>query len=790
MKMKRTLAIVLCAGLTLGGVEPVADASIQKNPGGIWIENDSQTEGFATVNLAYGAKLNATFQNPQSVGGLLECSLETVLTVDGKRVAFLPTETKAVDEPSEIGYKTTLTHYDANTEIEMKRTVEIGTNSMDVTVEAIDKSKRDRQISIEMFSSVPKYGQEAGTYRGSRFNFGPNELGYDVSVNFRSADASKAAGHAIESGEANSVGEVADDGAGYQYAVWNKKLPAQKSISATANIFIQTQPTAKDTDRDGLPDEWERYGFTTADGTPLPLNRWGADPDKPDLFLQLNWMKSEWETLNCNEVNKFGANIEDFQKFAKCAEANANVYRPSRESLMELEEKFAEHGISLHIDAGDLYSSVSSYENNHGGPTEDYTPLYFADGMSKRDKLGQKRQELLGARESVFRVGIIGDQMEKDDWSTGTGLVNDSAFYVAYHDNVTSQEQLRNTILHEFGHNLGLTHNGAPSTNPVNTEEYLPTYKSVMNYLYQWSHFDYSDQLYESIPKTDKNYPKEKCEQDGVVCYEGKYSVPADWDNLNLKGKYIGSGEGTIGAEEVPEPSHNITARELEVIAADQNPGKAGFRLAGGEDAAVVTNRSTDVLHGEIRNLGLDLHKFTVYAKYPTITGAEPIEVTVPGQINANGVEPSARVEIPIKNATSLRDSTMPLEIRIVNAEGKEVFKEEYQVSVLDYTAEEMERIREEIEKNPDASDRLKESARRILDPKAGRQAPEEPDRIDVATPTPQKPPSNTGKNTVGQSEKSSASDNVGMIVGIIAAVGGVLAAAYAAAWASGLLKL
>ncbi|MCO6394180.1 hypothetical protein JMN37_04160 [Corynebacterium sp. MC-18] len=789
MKMKRALAIALCAGLAFGGVQPIAEAGVQKIPGGVWIENDSKTEGFAISDLAYGSKLTTTFQNPQSVGGLLESSLQTVLTVDGRQVAFLPTETKSDVEENEIGYKVILTHYDANTEIQITRTIEIGTNSMDVTVEATNKSKRDRKIDIEMFSAVPKYAQYQGTYRGGRFNFGPAEKpGYDVSVNFRGADVSKAAGHAIESGEASRVGEVAEDGAGYQYAAWNKELPVQGTASVTANIFIQTQPTAKDTDQDGLPDEWEKVGFTAADGTPLPLDRWGAKVGQKDLFLQLNWMKSEWETLNCNEVNKFGANIQDFEKFAKCAEANANVYRPSRESLMELEDKFAAHGIRLHIDAGDLYTSIPNYENRHGGPTEDFTPLYFADGMSKRDKLGQKRQELLGTRESVFRVGIIGDQMEKGDWSTGTGLVNDSAFYVSYHENVTNQEQLRNTILHEFGHNLGLTHNGALSTNPVDTEAYLPTYKSVMNYLYQWSHFDYSDQAYESVPKTDKRYPKEKCEQDGVVCYEGEYSVPADWDNLNLKGKYIGSGEGTVGTDDIPEPSHNISARELEIIAADQNPGKAGFRLAGGEDAAVVTNRSTDVLTGEIRNLGLDLHKFTVYAKYPTITGAEPIEVTVPGQINASGAEPSARVEIPIKNATSLRDSTMPLEIRIVNAEGDEVFKEEYQVSVLDYTAEEMERIRKEIEKDPTASDRLKESARRILDPKAGRQAPEEPDRIDVETPKPQAPPTDTGVNT-GQSDKSSASDNVGMIVGIIAAVGGVLAAVYAAAWASGLLK-
>ena len=50
--MKRALAIALCAGLAFGGVQPIAEAGVQKIPGGVGIENDSKTEGFAISELA------------------------------------------------------------------------------------------------------------------------------------------------------------------------------------------------------------------------------------------------------------------------------------------------------------------------------------------------------------------------------------------------------------------------------------------------------------------------------------------------------------------------------------------------------------------------------------------------------------------------------------------------------------------------------------------------------------------------------------------------------------------
>ena len=54
-----------------------------------------------------------------------------------------------------------------------------------------------------------------------------------------------------------------------------------------------------DADGDGLPDVWEEEGVVLADGTELPIHEWGVDPNKKDLFLQLNWMRSEYETLGC-----------------------------------------------------------------------------------------------------------------------------------------------------------------------------------------------------------------------------------------------------------------------------------------------------------------------------------------------------------------------------------------------------------------------------------------------------------------------------------------------------------
>lgn len=68
----------------------------------------------------------------------------------------------------------------------------------------------------------------------------------------------------------------------------------------------------EDYDGDGFQVDWELNGFTASDGTEFPLHRWGSDPNKKDLFLQLNWMKPEWETKGRSKKRQYAATEEDF----------------------------------------------------------------------------------------------------------------------------------------------------------------------------------------------------------------------------------------------------------------------------------------------------------------------------------------------------------------------------------------------------------------------------------------------------------------------------------------------
>jgi len=258
-----------------------------------------------------------------------------------------------------------------------------------------------------------------------------------------------------------------------------------------------------DSDHDGIPDEWETRGVILKDGTEIPLPDWGADPDTPDVFLQLNWMQ----------------------------ETNGKSYAPTPEILDDLVQLFDDNGINLFIDAGEVYTNIPNYTETFGGETVAYAPYYF-NGKSVAQTLLKNRADL-GERKNIFRLGIIGDQMNPGDFATGNATIGTGAFYVANHSRMTTQEQLRNTILHEFGHNLGLRHNGAADhVEGLPAATHDPAYHSVMNYKYQVGDnaiFDYSHEGY-------------------TYTYNGiTRDVPADWDNLTLADRIIGQNYGAFG---------------------------------------------------------------------------------------------------------------------------------------------------------------------------------------------------------------------------------------------------
>ena len=278
--------------------------------------------------------------------------------------------------------------------------------------------------------------------------------------------------------------------------------------------------TLVDSDGDGLPDIWEEQGVVLADGTEIPLPDWGADPNRPDVFLQLNWMASEYDTLGC-----------DTSAARECANANRTSYAPSTQSLDDLVDLFADHGISLHIDAGEHYTNIPNYSDVHGGETLEYRDSYFDPSKFEAFQLINTINNL-GDRANIFRPGVLGDRMRAGSNATGLSLVGDNSFYVANPGGRANDEQVRNTILHEFGHTLGLRHWGAQQyvTDIAEGSPMQAGYHSVMNYDRQFDYFNYSEKPYFADTPA------------------GKVLVPADWDSLVLDNPRIGAYAESIGA--------------------------------------------------------------------------------------------------------------------------------------------------------------------------------------------------------------------------------------------------
>ena len=309
--------------------------------------------------------------------------------------------------------------------------------------------------------------------------------------------------------------------------------------------------TLVDSDGDGLPDIWEEQGVVLADGTEIPLPDWGADPNRPDVFLQLNWMASEYDTLGC-----------DTNAARECANANRTSYAPSTQSLDDLVDLFADHGISLHIDAGEHYTNIPNYSDVHGGETLEYRDSYFDPSKFEAFQLINTINNL-GDRANIFRPGVLGDRMRAGSNATGLSLVGDNSFYVANPGGRANAEQVRNSILHEFGHTLGLRHWGAAKyvDDIAEGSPMQSGYHSVMNYNHQFDYFNYSEKPYFADTPA------------------GKVLVPADWDSLVLDNPRIGAYAESIGArakaevEEIEQPEEVVEVEQPEPVeVAEEHP--------------------------------------------------------------------------------------------------------------------------------------------------------------------------------------------------------------------------
>ncbi|GAB3073547.1 hypothetical protein [Corynebacterium aquatimens] len=692
------------------------------------------------------------YDNPLTFAAAMRTSLMASVWVNGGRALDLEADAEVTCQEGSGGAGPYIVTISSDTDkATVVRTFTVGTNSATLDIAVTPKGTKRVEVDLAHYVHASKPG-EARVLEGDRrgFAFTPaGGKGDPQTVVF--SDNVGAMGTGFEyrkvSDALDNGAERFIDAAGARFQVGNVKSgPTNQTVRASVGFTVDTNQAALDTDRDGLPDVWEREGVTLGDGTTLPLHRFGADPNKKDVFLQLNWMRSEWEQLKCYRDQPFDATASGFASLeewrSRCAKADVKEYRPPRAVLKQLENVFAEQGINLHIFAGSYYSTDNAgSEYRFGGETETYEKTYFTPAkdnplnLDSTRRLEKNRDRLLGARQSVFHVGVIGDQLAPHhpnpayDFSMSSGLgAYGRSFYVAKNDGMTELSQLRNTILHEFGHILGLDHSGAVHAPGYVVEglkdgqeaNYFPKYLSTMNYLYQMRHFGFTSTEVDSetSPMPDKAEAACRSLSAPDECFQGFYRVPADWQNLRFYSPQIGTLTENIPAGEQEVEAEMLSVSELDLLAAESKNGIAGLRPVQHLTGRTLSRARTDnFVRVVLDNKGSNGHDFTLRASWPGGSTSQ--------RVHLSGLpRPGAKVavDVPITGIGGFTLPNLPVSFAIVNQDGKTVLAEEYSFPMINYTAEEAARVREELVNSNDQ--RLKDAANQALSPDANAAQP------------------------------------------------------------------
>lgn len=136
------------------------------------------------------------------------------------------------------------------------------------------------------------------------------------------------------------------------------------------------------------------------------------------------------------------------------------------------------------------------------GPVTDLPPLpgvnswswsTCATGMTSATCM----TDLLTAKRQVFHYVLFGNSQSGNAFSSGMsevvaatpfGAANDMFVSLGqFSDSQGSIDQQEGTLMHELGHNLGLSHYGAYNIPPADTQNCKPNYLSVMSYSRQFS---------------------------------------------------------------------------------------------------------------------------------------------------------------------------------------------------------------------------------------------------------------------------------------------------------------
>ena len=218
-----------------------------------------------------------------------------------------------------------------------------------------------------------------------------------------------------------------------------------------------------DTDGDGLPDVWEKEGLDyDGDGKiDVDLPAMGADPNIPDIFVEVDWMVRPQKKILWWEISKY------------------RNLAPSEDAMKLVYDSFKQHGINLHIDVGS--DSIDFVTGKKWGKLSGGNEIPYKKKFNIKSSWNSTvNANFSKARHNVFKHCLFVDQYN----GIRSGIANNMPgqfFIVANQDWVFNGGNISvgGTFMHELGHTLGLRHGGCDH------EHYKPNYLSVMNYAFQ-----------------------------------------------------------------------------------------------------------------------------------------------------------------------------------------------------------------------------------------------------------------------------------------------------------------
>ncbi|MET0842655.1 MAG: hypothetical protein ABWY23_02315 [Mycetocola sp.] len=247
------------------------------------------------------------------------------------------------------------------------------------------------------------------------------------------------------------------------------------------NAVVRLTFSSSSSARDGIPDEWKKKGVTLdpGDGSGpqfIDLPAMGADVNRPDVFVQLDWMADATHShaLSAAAIKTV---VDAFA---------ASPYRSPTGSV----------GINLHIDAGPnsimnhatgaTWGALSrarqlSHVANFGTAMVDASNNATSYNWTAFDAVKKQSGGFISTgRAPIFRYAISAHQLGVAVNSgiartiPGSDMILTLGTFAALTDLI-----MAGTLMHEIGHLLGLDHGGGDAVNRK------PNYVSVMNYHWQ-----------------------------------------------------------------------------------------------------------------------------------------------------------------------------------------------------------------------------------------------------------------------------------------------------------------